>query len=125
MSGSSHGRRVLTRCIVALDAGIRISWARGPDGQDDGARYHRDEEARFLARIDAAAPAIEVLFDELEERRLRVWPTSTPDFESQAEQVSHAPQIEELQLTLWTEPALNDQELRALAAKVAALLAAP
>lgn len=122
MSGSSHARRVLSRCIVGLDAGIRISWARGPDGQDDGARYHREEEARFLARIDAAAPAIEVLMDELEERRVRVRPTSTPDFEAHAEQVSHAPRIEEVQLRVWTEPALSDDELRALVARVAALL---
>lgn len=125
MSGSSYARRVLSRCIVALDAGIRISWEPGPDGRDDGARYHREEEERFLARIDAAVPAIEVLLDELEERQVALRPTSTPHFESNAQRGSHAPRIEEVEVMVWTTPKLGEEALRVLVERVAALISPP
>lgn len=45
-----------------------------------------------------------------------------PAIEVHASQVAHAPRSEEVQLSVWTEPALSDGERRALVVRVAALL---
>lgn len=56
---------------------------------------------------------------------MRVLPTSTPEFEARAQQVTHGPEVEQVQLSVWTEPAMSDDELRALARRIARLLARP
>lgn len=65
MSGSSHAEYVFSRCVVSLDAGISISWARG--SAEAGQRHHRDEQTRFSGKLERATASIEVVFDELEQ----------------------------------------------------------
>lgn len=122
MSGSSNAGRTLSRCEVSLDAGISISWAPDPDGSiEHGMRHHREEEAKFLALIDAASSAIEVLFDELEMagRRFHAPGKST----SRAQDASTGMPIVEVRV--WCEPRMSEEELKTLVERVARLINAP
>lgn len=122
MSGSSHGRRAYSRCVVELDANVSIAWEPGPDGAAAGQRYHQEEEQRLLARLDAAAPALEVLLDQLEERVARLHPASAPGFEAKAQHGQWLGGAELTRLWVWAEPALAQDGLVALAAQVGRLL---
>lgn len=118
MSGSSHALRKLSRCEVSLDAGISISWAPDPDGSiEHGMRHHREEEEQFLSSIDAATSAIEVLFDELESGGCTFKP---PGEFGEAQRASTGMPI--VQVSVWCEPRLSDDELRTLVERVANLI---
>lgn len=123
MSGSSRAERALSRCVVALDAGVSISWAADPDGSfDSGARHHQEEEASFLKRLDAGRAGIEVLFDELEAAgRVFVSPTERA-FRDRAETGSHGA-LEHCEVRVACTPNFSRAELTALAARIAGLVA--
>lgn len=121
MSGSSFAQHVLTRCIVSLNAGISISWARDPDGShDSGRRHHEREEAAFFKRLERGAPGIEVIFDELEAAgHVFVAPTE-PEFAKCQRATAGA--IESCMVRLLCKPALSEKALKELAERVSALV---
>lgn len=122
MSGSSRAGRQLSRCVVTLDAGVSISWAPDPDGSyTHGMEHHRREEAGFRARLDAATPAIEVLFDELETAGRRFESPTHAQFEASAQR-GDAADFPICTLELWCKPPLAEAELTALVARVAKLV---
>jgi hypothetical protein len=107
-----------------MDAGVSISWAPDPSGSiEHGMRHHQREEAEFRARLDAAAPAIEVLFDELESAGRTFVPPTDPRFPGAGQQAASRglPLVE---LRLCCEPALGEDELQALLARVVGFLEA-
>lgn len=123
MSGSSRAERALSRCVLALDAGVSISWAPDPDGSfDSGARHHQEEEASFLKRIDGARAGIEVLFDELEVAGRTFLSPTERAFERSAER-GLSGLLESCEVRLACTPKLSQAELKALAERIAALVA--
>lgn len=121
MSGSSHASHSYTRCVVSLDAGISISWAQDPDGSyESGRRHHQNEEAGFRARLEQAAPGIEVLFDELEEAGHVFLAPTEPGFKSAQRGANGMMEMCEVQLAC--TPALTEPALAALAERVCKLL---
>ena len=122
MSGSSHASHTYSRCIVHLDAGISISWAPDPDGSyEHGRRHHEEEEDGFRARLDHAAPTIEVLFDELEEEGHVFTAPTEPAFARTNQRGAHG-MIQMCEVELACTPALSELELAALAERVSKLL---
>lgn len=122
MSGSSHADVKLSRCVVSLDAGISISWAPDPDGSyEHGRLHHEREEASFRARIEHARPAIEVLFDELEQAGRQFLSPDAAGFQDQ-HRAGHAGLVEQVSVALACTPPLQDAELDALTGRVAKLL---
>lgn len=124
MSGSSHAQHSYTRCVVSLDAGISISWAPDPSGSfEHGHRHHQDEEAGFRERLERAAPGIEVLFDELEERGHVFTTPDQPSFKEPQRGANGM--IEMVEVQVLCTPRLNDPSLAAIAARISKLLGAP
>lgn len=120
MSGSSRASHRYTRCVVSLDSGLRISWARGPDGSTDhGRRHHEAEEAGFLQRLTRAAAAVEVLFDELEEEGFAFTPPGESGFEGGQRGVTRTLEICEVHVRC--TPKLSEPKLAALAERIAKL----
>lgn len=106
---------------MSLDAGISISWEPDPDGSiEHGMQHHRDEEAQFLRLIDAATPAIEVLFDELESAGRKFKPPTTDRFWNESQRASTGMPIVELQV--WCEPEFSESELQTLVNRIARLI---
>ena len=121
MSGSSHASHTYSRCVVSLDAGISISWAQDPDGTyDSGQRHHQQEEAGFRARMEHATAAIEVLFDELEEKGHVFTAPSEPGFKN-AQRGSNG-MVELCEVQLACKPSMSEVELAALAERINKLL---
>ena len=121
MSGSSHASHTFTRCVVSLDAGISISWAPDPDGSyEHGQRHHEREEAGFRERLERAAPAIEVLFDELEEAGHVFLAPGEPGFRDAQHGNNGA--IEMCDVKLACTPKLTEPALAALAERINKLL---
>ena len=121
MSGSSRAGKVLSHCVVTMDSGISIAWATNPDGSYPGTKYHAREEEAFQKTIDVQTPAIEALFDELEQSG---WRFTVPGDELFHDASQHAvsdgsPIIE---LSLLSEPALSDDEINKLIGTIAQLL---
>lgn len=124
MSGSSRAQRRLSRCVVVMDSGMNIEWAPDEDGSiDHGMDFHRREESEFLARIDAATPAIEVVLDELESRGHTFRSPADDDFESFEQRAELGMPIVELSLAC--TPPLEEPVLLALVTRIAQLLAQP
>lgn len=124
MSGSSKAFHTYTRCLVRLDAGISISWAQDPDGSfDSGMRHHQEEETLFRTRMERATPAIEVLFDELEEAGHVFTAPTEPGF-TRAQRGAHG-MVEMCEVQLACQPALSEVALAALAERVFKLLVFP
>lgn len=122
MSGSSRASHPYSRCIVSLDSGLRISWAAGPDGSyDHGRRHHEAEEAAFLERLGRAAPAIEVLFDQLEEEGYAFTSPSERGFEGAQRASTDILEICEVQVHC--TPKFSEPKLAALAERIAKLVA--
>lgn len=120
MSGSSRASHQYTRCIVSLDSGLSISWAPDPDGSyDHGRRHHQEEEAGFLDRLTRAAPAIEVLFDQLEEEGFAFTSPSEPDFEGAQHGATNSLEICEVQVRC--TPGFSEPKLAALAERISKL----
>lgn len=123
MSGSSRAERVFSRCVVAMDAGISISWAPDENGSiEHGMRHHQREEDEFRARIDAATPAIEVVLDELESSGRAFLSPGDGDFHQQAQRASTGMPI--IEVALACSPPLDDVALKALVDRVAQLITA-
>jgi hypothetical protein len=121
MSGSSNASHTYSRCVVGLDAGISISWAPDPDGSyAHGQRHHQEEEAGFRARLEHAAPAIEVLFDELEEKGHVFTAPTEPGFKNAQRGAGGA--VERCEVQVACTPPLSDVELAALAGRIDKLL---
>ena len=121
MSGSSRSSHAYTRCVVSLDAGISISWAPDPNGSyEHGQRHHQSEEASFRERLSHAAPGIEVLFDELEEKGHVFTAPSEPGFKNAQRGANGAVEMCELQVCC--TPVLSDVALAALAERINKLL---
>lgn len=100
---------------------MNIEWAPDEDGSiDHGMEYHRQEEAAFLALIDAATPAIEVVLDELETRGHTCLAPSDKSFEALAQRAEVGSPI--IQLALACTPALDEPALLALVTRVAGLI---
>ncbi|MFT3712479.1 MAG: hypothetical protein QM817_32940 [Archangium sp.] len=98
-----------------MDAGISISWEPDPDGSiEHGMQHHRDEEAQFLSLIDAATPAIEVLFDELESAGRKFKTSGAEQRESTGMPI--------VELTVRCEPPFKQHELKALVERIARLI---
>jgi hypothetical protein len=121
MSGSSRASHSYTRCVVTLDAGISISWAPDPDGSyEHGMRHHQEEEAGFRDRLSRAAPRVEVLFDELEERGHVFTSPAEPAFH-EAQRGAHG-MMEMCEVQVACTPALSEKALAALAERIAKLV---
>lgn len=121
MSGSTRAQRRFSRCVVTLDAGVSIAWAPDDDGSyEHGARHHRDEADTFRARLERAGPAIEVLFDALEEAGHVFQSPDAPAFEDAQRQASGM--IELSEVALCCRPPLSEVRLAALAERIAGLL---
>lgn len=121
MSGSSRASHQYTRCIVSLDSGLSISWAPGPDGSyDHGRRHHEEEESGFLDRLTRAAPAIEVVFDQLEEEGFSFTPPGEPGFERA--QLGTTRTLEICAVQVRCTPKLAEPKLAALAERISKLL---
>ena len=121
MSGSSRAVRVLSRCVVTMDAGIRISWATNPDGSYPGTEYHAREEDAFQKTIDKNVPAIEALFDEMAQSGWSFTLTSDESFHDKSQHAeSHGHTI--VELSLLPEPELTEDEFTQLVEKIAHLL---
>jgi hypothetical protein len=109
--------------VLTLDAGISISWAPDPDGSyEHGARHHADEERSFRARLDAAAPAVEVVFDELESAGRHFLSPGERSFAAVAQR-GRAGVGEIFELEVACTPPFSEAELTTLAARVSALVA--
>ena len=122
MSGSSSMSHTFSRCVVTLDAGISISWAPDPDGSyAHGQRHHEREEARFRERLEHAAPAIEVLFDELEEAGHVFTAPGEPEFRKAAQRGANGA-VEMCEVQLACKPTLSEPALAALAERINTLL---
>ena len=122
MSGSSRAQHSYTRCIVSLDAGISISWAPDPDGSfEHGQRHHQDEEAGYRTRLARAAPAVEVLFDQLEESGHVFSAPTEPGFFDQAQRGTNG-MMEMCEVQLLCKPALTETALASLAERIAKLI---
>jgi len=121
MSGSSHAFHTYSRCVVALDAGISISWAPDPEGSyEHGTGHHRDEEAGYRERLARAVSGIEVLFDELEESGHVFTAPSEPGFRDVQRGANGMMEMCEVQI-LCTPP-LTEPALAALAERIAKLM---
>ncbi len=121
MSGSSRAAKVLSRCVVTMDAGMNISWATNPDGSYPGTEYHAREEETFQKNIDKSIPEIESLFDEMEKSGCCFTLTSDELFhENSQHAVSHGIPI--VELSLLSNPKLSENEFTHLVGKVAQLL---
>jgi hypothetical protein len=122
MSGSSNASHTFSRCVVTLDAGISISWAPDPDGSyEHGQRHHQREEASFRARLEHATPAIEVLFDELEEAGHVFTAPGEPRFRDSAQRGANGA-VEMCEVQLCCKPTLSEPELASLAERINKLL---
>jgi hypothetical protein len=122
MSGITHAARTLSRCVVALDAGISIDWAPDANGSFDyGQQHHEREGAEFRQRLDLATPAIEVLFDELEMKGHRFLGPGEQAFTSQRQQAMSGgtPRCE---LEVASTPRFTEEALQELVERVAALI---
>ncbi len=121
MSGSSHAQHSYTRCVVSLNAGISISWAPDPSGSyEHGQRHHQREEDDFRGRLERAAPGIEVLFDELEERGHVFTAPDEPGFKDPQRGANGMIEMCEVQLVC--TPKLTDPSLAAIAERISKLL---
>ena len=121
MSGSSRASHTYTRCVVTLDAGISISWAPDPSGSyEHGQRHHEREVASFRDRMEHGAPAIEVLFDELEESGHVFTVPSEPGFKKAQRGANGA--VEMCELEVCCTPTLSEVALAALAERINKLL---
>lgn len=121
MSGSSRASHSYTRCVITLDAGISISWEPDPDGSiEHGMRHHQEEEAGYRGRLSRAAPAVEVLFDELEERGHVFTAPGEPAF-NEAQRGAHG-MMEMCEVQVACTPALSESALAALAERIAKLV---
>jgi hypothetical protein len=121
MSGSSHASHSYSRCVVSLDAGISIDWAPDEDGSfEHGQLHHQDEEAGYRARLEKAAPRIEVLFDELEESGHVFLSPAQPGFD-QAQRGTNG-MVEMCEVRLACTPPLTEPALASLAERVFKLL---
>lgn len=123
MSGSSYADHRYSRCVVGLNAGISISWAPDPDGSfDSGRRHHENEEARFRGQLARAAPAIEVMFDELEAGGRKFTLPDEPAFKD-AQRADRGMPI--CSVHVRCTPPLSKPELDALVARIEAALNVP
>lgn len=125
MSGSSHAFVSLSRCVVSLDSGVSISWAPDENGSyEHGRLHHEHEEADFRSRIERARPAIEVVFDELEQAGRRFTAPDTPDFGQHRQGATHmSPATAEIVgVELHCKPALSGTDLDALAARISRII---
>lgn len=121
MSGSSRAERRLSRCVVVMDSGMSIEWAPDEDGSiEHGMQHHRDEERGFLASIDVATPAIEVVFDELESRGHTFLSPADTHFASKAQRAEVGMPIVEVLLAC--TPPLDAKALTRLVERVAGLI---
>lgn len=103
---------------------MNIEWAPDEGGSiDHGMDFHRQEEAGFLARIDAATPAIEVVLDELESRGHTFLAPSDENFESFEQRAEFGSPIVEVSLAC--TPPLDEPSLLALVTRVAQLINQP
>lgn len=124
MSGSSRASHTYSRCVVSLDAGISISWAADENGSyEHGQRHHQEEEDGFRARLAHAAPALEVLFDELEEEGHVFTAPHEKDFGEAQRGSSGMVQMCEVQVAC--KPVLTEPALAALAERISQLLVEP
>jgi len=121
MSGSSRAGRVLSRCAITMDAGIRISWATNPDGSYPGTEYHAREEDAFQKTIDNNTPAIEALFDEMVQSGRSFTLTSDESFHDKSQHAESQGYII-VGLSLLSEPELSEDEITQLVEKIAHLL---
>ena len=122
MSGSSRAGRSLSRCVVTLDSGMRISWAMNPDGSYPGTEYHAEEEERFRRWIDQHTPAIEELFDEYAFDGRYFTAPSDPRFNALAKSTCVHEGLQEVTVQVASQPVFTSEELEALAHQVAIIL---
>lgn len=123
MSGSVLAWRDLTRCRISIDSGISEEPALDPDDEqalDDYAASMRAEEEGYRERIDLHAPAIEVVFDELETAGRRFLSPGDGEFESESQQATRQSSrgFELFQVTVAAEPGFDADALDALVARV-------
>ena len=121
MSGSSRAAQELSRCIVTIDAGIRISWATNPDGSYPGTEYHRKEEEGFVQTISASAPELEAIIDQFAVEGREFLPIGHPDF-NRRRQTAEYYGFRQVFVDLAAVPLLKEAELAALAKQFAAIL---
>jgi hypothetical protein len=112
----------LSRCVVTLDAGVRMSWAEG--SLEAGAARHQRDEASFRERIDLGTPGIEGCFDALERAGHSFLAPTHPDFHARAQRSSRVG-LPTVELEVACTPALEEAALAELTEQVAALLRAP
>jgi len=122
MSGSSRAWRSLSRCVVTLDSGINISWARNPDGSYPGTEFHAKEEEGFRRLIDQHTPAIEELFDEYAFEGRYFTAPSDPHFNALAKSAIVHQGFPQVIVQVASKPAFTTEELEALARQVAIIM---
>lgn len=104
-----------------MDSGMSIEWAPDESGSiEHGMRHHLDEERGFLAAIDAATPAIEVVLDELESRGHTFLAPEDPRFPSKAQRAETGLPIVELSLAC--TPPLEAKSLVNLVERISRLI---